>query len=134
MVKSLYIALPVLFCLALGYPSFAVSKKAADAPYAHMVFFTLKDHSKESVEAFIATCDKYLSKHEGTKYYSLGARAEDSNEDVSVKDFDVALHSVFESKDACNKYLKSERHDGFLAATKGQFEKVRVFDSYLVKP
>ncbi|APW58904.1 Dabb family protein [Paludisphaera borealis] len=133
MVKSLYIALPVLFCLALGYPSFAVSKKA-DAPYAHMVFFTLKDHSKESVDAFIATCDKYLSKHEGTKYYSVGARAEDSNEDVSVKDFDVALHAVFESKQACNNYLKSERHDGFLAATKGQFEKVRVFDSYLVKP
>ena len=74
MVKSLYLALPVLFCLALGYPSFAVSKKAGDGPYAHMVFFTLKDHSKESVEAFVALCDKYLTKHDGTKYYSLGLR------------------------------------------------------------
>lgn len=134
MVKSLSIASALLICLAVGYPSFAVARKAAGAPYAHMVFFTLKDHSKESVEAFVAACDKYLSKHEGTKYYSVGTMAEDADEPVSVKDFDVALHAVFESKEACNKYLKSERHDGFLAATKGQFEKVRVFDSYLVKP
>lgn len=132
MLKSLYVALPVLLCLALG-SSFAVSKKA-EQPYAHMVFFTLKDHSKASVEAFVELCDKFLSKHEGTKYYSVGARAEDSNEPVSVKDFDVALHAVFESKAACDNYLKSERHDGFLAEVKDKFEKVRVFDSYLVKP
>jgi quinol monooxygenase YgiN len=134
MVKSLYLALPVLFCLALGYPSFAVSKKAGDGPYAHMVFFTLKDHSKESFEAFVALCDKYLTKHDGTKYYSLGLRAEDSDEPVSVKDFDVALHAVFESKAACEKYLKSERHVDFVSQVKDKFEKVRVFDSYLIKP
>jgi hypothetical protein len=134
MVKSLYLALPVLFCLALGYPSFAVSKKVGDGPYAHMVFFTLKDHSKESVEAFVALCDKYLTKHDGTKYYSLGLRAEDSDEPVSVKDFDVALHAVFESKAACEKYLKSERHVDFVSQVKDKFEKVRVFDSYLIKP
>ncbi len=132
--KSLYVALPALLCAALAYPSFALSKKADDAPYAHMVFFTLKDGSKESVEAFVAVCDKYLSKHEGSKYYSLGTMAEDSNEPVSVKDFHVALHSVFESKAACNNYLVSERHKAFLGEVKDKFEKVRVFDSYLVKP
>ena len=31
MSKSLYVALPVLLCAALSYPSFAVSKKADDA-------------------------------------------------------------------------------------------------------
>ena len=98
------------------------------------VFFTLKDHSKESVEAFVALCDKYLTKHDGTKYYSLGLRAEDSDEPVSVKDFDVALHAVFESKAACEKYLKSERHVDFVSQVKDKFEKVRVFDSYLIKP
>ena len=132
MVKSLYIALPVLFCLALGYPSFAVSKKAADAPYAHMVFFTLKDHSNESVEAFVASCDKFLSKHEGTKYYSVGTRAEDADEPVSVKDFDVALHVVFASKEAKGKYLESTRHHQFVDENGPAFGKVRVFDSYLV--
>jgi Stress responsive A/B Barrel Domain len=132
MLKSLYVALPALVCLAVGYPSFAVSKKA-EKPFAHMVFFTLKDHSKESVEGFIASCEKYLTKHEGTKYFSIGTRAEDAEEPVSVKDFDVALHVVFEDKSGRDKYLASERHDSFVAQVKDKFEKVRVFDSYLVK-
>ena len=46
----------------------------------------------------------------------------------------MALHVVFTNKDARDKYLKSERHDGFLAAAVPAIEKVRVFDSYLVKP
>ena len=47
-------------------PIAAAADDAKEGPaLAHMVFFTLKDHSKESVETFIASCDKYLSNHEG---------------------------------------------------------------------
>ena len=105
---------------------------AADPKLAHMVFFELKDHSKESREKFIASCEKYLSKHEGTVYFSVGTRAEDVDEPVSVKDFDVALHVVFASKEAKGKYLESTRHHQFVDENRPVFGKVRVFDSYLV--
>jgi hypothetical protein len=105
---------------------------AADPKLAHMVFFELKDHSKEAREKFIASCEKYLSKHEGTVYFSVGTRAEDVDEPVSVKDFDVALHVVFANKDAKAKYLESTRHRQFVDENRPAFGKVRVFDSYLV--
>src|SRR5215468_9879806 len=73
---------------------------AAEPQLAHMVFFTLKDHSKEAREKFVAVCEKYLSQHEGTVYFSVGTIAEDVVEPVSDRDFDVALHLVFENKAA----------------------------------
>jgi hypothetical protein len=105
----------------------------ADPQLAHMVFFALKDRSTESREKFLASCDKYLSEHEGTVYYSAGIIAEDKDveEPVSVKDFDVALHVVFENKAAKAKYLASERHKTFVDENRESFAGVRVFDSFL---
>jgi hypothetical protein len=98
-----------------------------------MVFFALKDHSKESRERFLASCDKYLSEHEGAVYYSVGTIAEDKDveEPVSVKDFDVALHVVFANKAAKARYLASERHKQFVDENRESFAGVRVFDSFL---
>jgi hypothetical protein len=105
----------------------------AEPQLAHMVFFALKDHSKDPRERFIASCDKYLSNHEGTVYYSVGMIAEDKDveEPVSVKDFDVALHVVFENKAAKARYLASERHKMFVDENRESFAGVRVFDSFL---
>ena len=52
----------------------------------------------------------------GTVYFSVGTIAEgkDVEEPVSVKDFDVALHAVFENKAAKARYLESERHKQFV--------------------
>lgn len=120
------------------FASFAVDAIAhlaskADPQLAHMVFFALKDHSKESREKFLASCEKYLSDHEGTVYFSAGTIAEDKDveEPVSVKDFDVALHVVFENKAAKAKYLASERHKQFVDENRESFAGVRVFDSFL---
>jgi len=107
-------------------------REAAEPKLAHMVFFELKDHSREARAKFIASCEKYLSRHEGTVYFSVGTRAEDVDEPVSVKDFDVALHVVFASKEAKAKYLESTRHHQFVDENGPIFGKVRVFDSYLV--
>ncbi|MFO0953194.1 MAG: Dabb family protein [Isosphaeraceae bacterium] len=52
----------------------------------------------------------------------------------SVRDFDVALHLVFENKEAEAKYIKNPRHVQFVEENKASFAKVRVFDSYLNKP
>ena len=100
---------------------------------AHMVFFTLKDQSPASVDAFVASCKKLLSGHEGCVYFSVGTRADDVDEPVSVKDFDVAVHVVFDSREAKMTYLKNPRHDQFVAENKDFFATVRVFDSYLVE-
>ena len=115
--------------LALGG---AMPASKAGRQLAHMVFFTLKEHSEEARKAFVALCDKYLSGHSGVAYFSVGTIAEDSVEPgVSVRDFDVALHLVFDDKEAKDKYLKSTRHDGFVAEIKGLVGQVRVFDSYI---
>lgn len=98
---------------------------------AHMVFFTLKDHSKAARERFVASCHKYLSGHDGVEHYSIGVIAEDVEEPVSVRDFDVALHLVFEDKDAEAAYIVSARHKQFIEANKDAWAKVRVFDSYI---
>ena len=98
---------------------------------AHMVFFTLKDRSKEARDAFVASCQKYLADHEGTASFSVGVIADDAVEPVSVRDFDVALHVVFEDKAARDKYLEHPRHTQFVGENKEHFAKVRVFDSYL---
>ena len=126
------IAIVLLPVLVAGFALGAVSRSAPEAPLAHMVFFTLKERTKDARDAFVASCQKYLAGHEGATYFSVGMIAEDAPEPVSVLDFDVALHVVFENKEAKARYLKSPRHDSFVAENKEKFAKVRVFDSYLV--
>ncbi len=126
-----FLALPLLSAvlpLALG----ARNAEKAGPKLAHMVFFTLKDHSKESRDRFVASCQKNLATIEGTVYFSVGVYADDVEEPgVSVKDFDVALHVVFEDKAAKEAYLIHPQHKRFVEENRENFEKVRVFDSYL---
>ncbi len=129
-------AVSVLLLVACAVPLAAAFARpgaaAAPAPrQAHMVFFTLKDHSAESRGTFLASCQKYLTGHEGVESFSVGTIAEDVTEPVSVKDFDVSLHIVFKTKEDGATYLKHPRHVQFVEENKEKFAKVRVFDSYL---
>jgi hypothetical protein len=131
----LAVAVPFALLLGVGAVSRSAEKVKAERQLAHMVFFTLKDHSPESREKLSASCYKYLASIEGVVYFSVGTGADDVDEPgVSVHDFDVALHAVFESKDAKDKYLKHKNHVQFVGENKATFVKVRVFDSYLKKP
>jgi len=129
--------LRLLTFTAVLVPALAVAVVArpvaakAEPKLAHMVFFTLKDRSPESVDAFVASCDKYLAGHPGTLHYSVGKMAKDVVEPVSDREFDVALHLIFENKDGNAKYQKSDRHVKFVEENLPKFAKVRVFDSYL---
>ena len=105
-----------------------------DRPLAHMVFFTLKDRSEASRARFVESCQTYLGDIEGTTYFSVGTIAEDVEEPVSVKDFDVGLHVVFESKAAKEAYLTHPQHLKFVEENRPEFAKVRVFDTYLAEP
>jgi hypothetical protein len=99
-----------------------------------MVFFTLKDHSSAAQQKFVASCQKYLSGHEGSVSFSVGTRAVDVKEPVSDMDFDVAVHVVFDGKASKERYLANPRHTKFVEENRESFAKVRVFDSYLVAP
>src|SRR3974390_527333 len=98
------VALAVALTSVLALEATARIRKEEDPKLAHMVFFKLKDSSKDAVDKLIASAEKCLSKHEGSVYFSVGTRADDVDEPVSTKDFDVALHVVFASKDGKLKY------------------------------
>jgi len=113
----------------------APEAEAADPPLAHAVYFTLNDRSSKSREEFVSICEKYLSGHKGATSFAAGTIAEDVKEPgVSDREFDVALHVVFEDKSMLAEYLKNPRHDAFVAENKDKFAKVRVFDSYVSAP
>jgi hypothetical protein len=122
------LATSVVACLAL---TTAVPAVAAEPQVAHMVYFKLKDNSDASKAQLVAACNKYLSRHEGTVYYSAGVMAQDMNRDVNDRDFDVALNLVFRDKAALDKYATHPRHTEFIEKCKDSWEKVRVFDSYI---
>jgi hypothetical protein len=98
---------------------------------AHMVFFTLKESNAENRKKLIDAAKEFLSGHPGEIYFSVGEMA-DLKEPVSVVDFDVAVHILFESKAAHDQYLTSPRHHKFSAVARPLDKKVRVFDSTLV--
>jgi Stress responsive A/B Barrel Domain len=113
-----------------------LSAGAADPPatelqLAHTVYFKLKDNSGANRAKLVAACKGLLSGHEGTVYFATGTRAGDLSRDVNDRDFDVSLHMVFVSKEAHDRYQEHARHKKFIEENHDNWEKVRVFDSYL---
>jgi Stress responsive A/B Barrel Domain len=102
---------------------------ATESLLAHNVFFTLKDRSAAAKQKLVAACKKYLTGHPGTLFFAAGTRAETLNRDVNDRDFDVALHLVFTNLAAHDAYQDAPRHEEFIAEQKGNWAKVRVFDS-----
>lgn len=133
-IRSLKSIIPVLFLAAtFAVVSAATTVVAADPQVGHMVFFKLKDADEAKCQKLVAACDKYLSGHEGTVYYSAGTLAADFDREVNDRDFDVALHLVFRDKAAHDAYQVHARHLKFIEENKATWQKVRVFDSY-IKP
>lgn len=96
---------------------------------SHDVYFSLNDNSESARDRLVEACKKYLSGHPGTVFFACGALATEFNRDVNDRDFDVALHIVFDSVAAHDKYQEAPRHDQFIAENKANWKKVRVFDS-----
>jgi hypothetical protein len=105
---------------------------AADGPQlAHMVYFKLKDTSGAARAKLVAACKLYLTGHEGTVSFATGTLARELKREVNDLNFDVSLHIVFANKAAHDKYQDHPRHLKFVEDNKENWEKVRVFDSYL---
>lgn len=98
----------------------------------HMVYFTLKDNSPAKIDANIASAKKHLDGHPGIVHFSVGKVAPDLAREVNQRDFDVALHIVFESRQAHDDYQAHPRHGEYIKECKENWARVRVFDANVV--
>jgi len=131
MVPSLLTGLA--FALSLAVPVADKAEKKAGTPQiGHMVYFKLKDATPENRTKLVEACKKYLVEHEGVAYFAAGVIGDDFKRDVNDRDWDVALHLVFENKAAHDKYATAPDHLKFIDENKATWDKVRVFDSEIV--
>ena len=98
---------------------------------AHNVFFTLKDASQTAIETMIEDCYSYLKGLPGIIYFSAGRLVSELNSDVNVTDYHVGLHVVFANKSYHDQYQVAEKHKIFINHNNSNWEKVRVFDTYV---
>ena len=96
---------------------------------AHNVFFALRDNAQEAKDKLIEACNKYLSTHPGIVLFACGVLADELRRDVNDRDFDVALHILFENQMAHDGYQAAPLHERFINENKANWKKVRVFDS-----
>ena len=95
----------------------------------HMVYFTLKDRSPPAVEKMLSACRQYLTGHDGLMFFAVGTLVPDLTRPVNQLDFDVALQTVFASREAHDAYQVHPRHIQFIEENKSNWERVRVFDA-----
>jgi len=100
---------------------------------SHNVFFTLKNQSEEKINELVEACHKYLKDHPGVVFFAAGRLGEEFQRPVNDRDFQVALHVVFEDKAAHDAYQTIEDHLKFIEENKDNWETVRVFDSYVTQ-
>jgi len=98
---------------------------------SHTVFFTLSDKADEARSSLIAAMFKHLKPHDGVANFFAGQRIEEYQREVNDKEFDVSLAIVFETREAHDAYQVSEPHNTFIEECKGNWAKVRVFDTEL---
>lgn len=96
---------------------------------AHSVFFSLQDRSKPAVDQMLSACRKYLNGHPGTRFFACGTPNPELDRPVNDRDFDVALHIVFESKADHDAYQDAPDHQRFISENKASWRLVRVFDA-----
>ena len=96
---------------------------------AHNVFFTLHDRSTAAKERLVAACKKYLADHPGVVFFAAGTLAEELDRPVNDREFDVALHVIFDTPANQDIYQTAPLHLQFIAEEKETWAKVRVFDS-----
>jgi len=135
MVPSLLTSLA--FALAVASPADdkaekKAAKAAATPQIGHMVYFKLKDSTPDNRTKLVDACKKYLVEHEGVVYFAAGVIGDEFKREVNDRDWDVALHLVFETKAAHDKYATAPDHLKCNDKNKAGWEKVRVFDSEIV--
>ena len=96
----------------------------------HSLYFSLADKSPGNIAKFTDICVHFLSQHPGIQQFSTGGLT-DIKRDVSVRNWDVNVDIIYESKAAYDEYLQSPQHKDFFPATAGMIDNTYIFDSYL---
>jgi hypothetical protein len=96
---------------------------------SHNVFFSLKDRSPPQAAHLVAECKKHLSAHPGTVFFACGTLEPELARPVNDRDFDVALHVVFDGRPAHDAYQTAAAHEEFIRRNRDNWARVRVFDS-----
>lgn len=119
-----------VFVLASAFlaPAQAAEKRMK---LAHNVYFSLTDASPAAQDRLVAACQKYLKNHQGVVFFAAGKLAPEFAREVNDRDFHVALHLVFATKADHDRYQDHPEHQKFIDEQKGNWAKVRVFDSYV---
>jgi hypothetical protein len=94
----------------------------------HNVFFSLKESNAANRKKLVDACDKYLSDHPGTVFYTAGVVA-DLDRPVNDRDWDVGLHVIFKDRASHDAYQTAPKHLKFIEENKDTWAKVRVFDT-----
>ena len=98
---------------------------------AHNVFFSLTDNSPAAKQKLVDDCDRLLAPIPGILFYAAGQLADDLDRDVNDREFDVALHVVFEDRAAHDAYSVHDSHQEFVQKQMDNWKNIRVFDSYV---
>ena len=98
---------------------------------AHNVFFQLTDAAPERVDELVAACHKYLNVQPGVVFFAAGKLCDDLTRPVNDLDWHVGLHLVFADKASHDAYQTDPTHNRFITEMKGNWARVRVFDSYV---
>ncbi len=96
---------------------------------AHSCFFSLHDNSPAAIKKLVDACKKYLPDHAGVLRFSVGTLNPDLDRPVNDRDFDVALHMLFDSKANHDAYQVAPLHQQFIHENKPNWHLVRVFDA-----
>lgn len=96
---------------------------------SQVVTFALKDASPERVEALISDCRRSLSSHPGTRFFAVGTLSPHLDSPANVRDFQVALHLVFEDAEAHRRYQTSEAHLSFIERNRSNWAAARILNT-----
>lgn len=95
---------------------------------SHNVFFVLNDNSEKAKQQLVDECHAYLAAAPGAVFYAAGTLSS-VDRPVSDRDYDVALHLVFQTRADHDAYQTNSQHLEFITRNKANWKKIRVFDS-----
>ena len=127
--KTLILVLCIALLTAGGCSSQANPSFGDTHMLAHNVYFTLNDASQEKKTELVQECHTYLKDHHGVVFFAAGTLSAEHDRPVNDRDFDVALHVIFDSAASQDTYQTAPDHLTFIERNKGNWKQVRVFDS-----
>ena len=123
------VAAPALAGYLAGFGPATSQAGQKESMISHDVYFTLKDNSPAARQLLVDSCRRYLARQPGIVFFAAGTRNKDREQAITDRDFDVALHIVFQDLAAYDQYMEADRHKKFIADHKDNWKIVRVFDA-----